>query len=370
MIGAAGFCAALDERRIGFVTGVPCSFFQGPISLLSARAADRYAAAPNEGVALALAAGAELTGRRSAVLLQNSGFGNLLNPLTSLAMPFRIPVLAFMSLRGWPDSARDEPQHAVMGDTCIGLLQVLGVPHRILEASPDGLGVALDEADRERARGNSYFVLVPQGSITAEAAPPAPAATFRRREAVLALVPELGDALLFATTGYISRELAAAADRPLNFYMQGSMGHALGLGLGAALTHPDRRVIVLDGDGAALMHMGSLALTGAAAPTRLTHVVLDNGAYESTGSQQTISGTVRWEQLGPALGYRSAIVCDEPAGLSAAVRSAGHVPGPHLIVARIAGDPAQVPPRVTSLAAPAELARRFTQAVGRERAAA
>ncbi len=354
MISAAGFCAELDRRRIEFVTGVPCSFFQGPISLLSARAGDRYVAAPNEGVALALAAGAELAGRRSAVLLQNSGFGNLLNPLTSLAMPFRIPAPVFMSLRGWPDPGRDEPQHAVMGDSGIGLLETLGISYRILEPSLDALGDALDEAGRERARGAPFFVLVPKGTVATVAAPAGTGPAFRRREAILALAPELDAAMVFATTGYISRELAAVADRPLNFYMHGSMGHALGLGLGAALAHPDRRVVVIDGDGAALMHLGSMALAGGLRPAGLTHVLLDNGAYESTGSQRTVAGTVRWAELARATGYRSAVVRDDPAGLAAAVRDAGQHPGPHLVVARIATDPAHVPPR--SPAAPAELA--------------
>ena len=363
MISAAGFCAELDRRQIHFVTGVPCSFFQGPISLLSRRPADRYVAAVNEGVALALAAGAELAGRRGAVLLQNSGFGNLVNPLTSLAMPFQIPLLVFMSLRGWPDPAADEPQHAIMGAAGIGLLDVLGVPHRVLGASADGLAEALDEADQARRRGSSFFVLVPKGTVGAGTRPAAGAASFRRREAMLALAPELAGAVVYATTGYISRELAAVSDRPENFYMQGSMGHALGLGLGSALARPDRRVIVVDGDGAALMHLGGMVDVGATAPANLTHVVLDNGSYESTGGQRTQSSAVHWPTLAAAVGYRSSAVLDRAGGLAEAVRTARRRTGPHLVVARIAPDPDQVPPRVTSLASPVELTARFAAAV-------
>ena len=120
---------------------------------------------------------------------------------------------------------------------------------------------------------------------------------------------------MFGTTGYISRELYGLADRPANFYMQGSMGHALALGLGAALARPQRRVVVLDGDGAVLMHLGTCATVGGIAPPNLVHVVLDNGTYESTGGQRTTSSTVDWSALGAAAGYRSAVVCDDAASL-------------------------------------------------------
>src|SRR5262249_52489573 len=108
MISAEAFCSHLDHLGIRLVTGVPCSYFGGPLQLLE-RQPGRYVAAVNEGSALAIAAGAELAGRRSAVILQSSGFGNLVNPLTSLVLTFDIPVLVFMSLRGWPDPSRDEP---------------------------------------------------------------------------------------------------------------------------------------------------------------------------------------------------------------------------------------------------------------------
>jgi phosphonopyruvate decarboxylase len=288
------------------------------------------------------------------VLIQSSGFGNLLNPLTSLTMTFDIPVPIFMSLRGWPDPARDEPQHAVMGRTGMGLLDALGVPHLILEADEQHLAGVLKEF-----AGRTVFVLVPKGTITpAEAHSAAPPA-FARREAIGALVPFLDGAVVFTTTGYISRELYGQADRPTHFYMQGSMGHALALGLGAALSAGDRRVIVVDGDGAVLMHLGTSVTVGALGPRNLLHIVLDNGAYESTGGQPTTTHRVDWLKFGAAAGYRTATICASRPALEGALRAIDGVDGPHLVVARIEAAPGLTPPRVTSGLTPVELRERF-----------
>jgi phosphonopyruvate decarboxylase len=364
MITAAAFCDELQRRRVTFVTGVPCSYFNGPINLLE-RQQSGYVAAANEGAALAMAAGAELRGVRSAVLIQNSGFGNLVNPLTSLLAVFDLPVLTFMSLRGWPDPADDEPQHAVMGRTSHGLLDVLDVPHWTLEPHVESLRELLDRVDEVRAVGRPAFILVPKGSVGDVVTGPGtgPAQAFRRREALSALVPHLDTDIVYATTGFISRELSSLADRPLNFYVPGSMGHALALGLGTALNEPDRRVVVLDGDGAALMHLGTSATVGAYAPANLVHVVLDNRSYESTGAQRTTSESVRWTDLGRGLGYRTSTQCRDAQGIDVAFEQLEAADGPHLVVVHISADRSTVPPRVTKLGTPPELARRFQTAV-------
>ncbi|GAA3216505.1 phosphonopyruvate decarboxylase [Dactylosporangium siamense] len=362
MISAAGFCAALDGAGVRLVTGVPCSYFAGPLQLLE-RDPGRYVPAANEGAALAIAAGAELAGRRSAVLIQNSGFGNLLNPLTSLLMTFDLPVLVFMSLRGWPDPALDEPQHAVMGRTSQGLLAALGLPYWVLAPDEDHLAEVLAVADAARRGGQPAFVLVPKAVIEPAGPEPAVPAPFGRREALSVILPHLTGALVFTTTGYVSRELYGLADHPTTFYMQGSMGHALALGVGAALAQPSRRVVVIDGDGAVLMHLGTCVTAGAFGSGGLVHVVLDNGAYESTGGQRTTSSTVDWQALGAAAGYTSTAVTDSAAGLSGALGGLPDRQGPHLVVARIDATPGVLPPRVTSGLSPAELRHRFQRAV-------
>src|SRR2546429_6450611 len=128
--------------------------------------------------------------------------------------------------------------------------------------------------------------------------------------------------------------------------MQGSMGHALALGLGAALARPQRRVVVLDGDGAVLMHMGTTATVGGMRPANLVHVVLDNGTYESTGGQLTTSSTVDWSALGAAAGYRSTAVCADAASVRQALDAAQAAPGPHLVAGPGAPPPRGPPPPV------------------------
>jgi len=358
MIGPEVFCGELQRRGVGLVTGVPCSTFGAVLRLLGGE----YVPAANEGVAVAIAAGAELAGTRSAVLVQNSGFGNLLNPLTSLLLTFDLPLLVCMSLRGWPDPSADEPQHAVMGRSTIGLLHALAVPYAVLGPQRTDLIEALNLADRARADGKPAFVLVPKQALAPAVEHSGPRASFDRTAALDVLVPFLDDALVFGTTGYISRELYARADRPLTFYMQGSMGHALGLGLGAALAQPARRVVVVDGDGAILMHLGAMVTAGEAAPPGLVHVVLDNAAYESTGGQPTSSRTVNWVRMAAAAGYRSGSVCAAPASLRAALRAVRSMPGPHLVVARIGISPGHLPPRVTAGLPPGALRARFQAA--------
>jgi phosphonopyruvate decarboxylase len=274
-------------------------------------------------------------------------------------MTFDIPVLVFMSLRGWPDPARDEPQHAVMGRTGEGLLDVLDVPYWILEPDAEHLATVL-----KSAAGRVAFVLVPKGTIAPPEPHPAPAPVrFARREAVETLLPYLDGALVFTTTGYISRELYGQADAPANFYMQGSMGHALALGLGAALSEKDRRVVVVDGDGAVLMHQGTCVTVGALGPRNLSHIVLDNGSYESTGGQPTTSGRVDWLKLGAAAGYRTAAICASAEALRGALKATGGRDGPHLVVAKTEAAPGITPPRVTSGLTPAQLRERFQRAV-------
>lgn len=367
MIPAEDFCAALEHRGFGFASGVPCSFFGGPIAHLS-RFPGRYVPAANEGGALATAAGAALAGRRAYVMLQNSGLGNLINPLTSLVMTYRIPVLSFVSLRGWPDPAQDEPQHQVMGTKTVSLLASLGLPHWILRADSDAGRFAeiLTAAEKAVAAREAPFVLVEKGAV---GTCPTPADTrddgLDSREAVRLITELAGDAPIIATTGYTGRELFGIRDRPENFYMQGSMGHASSLALGLALSEPERRVIVLDGDGALLMHMGTLSAIAGQAPAKLLHVVLDNGIHESTGGQPTTSGRTRLEEVAVASGYAGAVRCPTLDGVREQFSAAQHTAGPHLLVIPTRPRSGPMPPRATSAHSPEAMFDRFTAALAR-----
>ncbi|WP_017602259.1 phosphonopyruvate decarboxylase [Nocardiopsis lucentensis] len=370
MISAEFFCDELERHGFGLASGVPCSYFGGPISLLS-RTRGRYVAAANEGGALTTAAGAALAGERAYVMVQNSGLGNLVNPLTSLVMTYKIPVLTFVSLRGWPDPAGDEPQHAVMGPTTAPYLDLLGLPHWTLRADADEtrFRTILDSATAAIDEGHAPFVLVEKYAVGSAA--PAPGEARERADAgrmdsadAIRLVTKLvGAAPVVATTGYTGRELFGVEDRPANFYMQGSMGHASSLALGIALKRPDRPVIALDGDGAALMHLGALSVIGAQAPANLVHVVLDNGIHESTGGQDTTSGTTALEHVAAAAGYADARRCASPERLQSGVASALSSPGPHMIVVPTRPRSGPMPPRATNTHPPEAMRDRFASAM-------
>jgi phosphonopyruvate decarboxylase len=341
--------------------GVPCSTFDGPIAHLGG--AGRYEASANEGTALAGAVGAALAGRRRAVLLQNSGLGNLINPLASLAVPYAVPVLAFMSLRGWPDPSTDEPQHEAMGRSGAQVLTALGVWHAVLDGGAADLENLLDQAEREITEGRPAFVLVPRGrlgrhpgSVTALGSPALPCSA----EVVAAVrrwVRE--DDLVISTTGYLSRELFAAADRPRNFYMQGSMGHAAAIALGYCTARPDANVVVLDGDGALLMHLGVLSTIGAAAPRGLTHVVVDNGGYASTGGQPASTQRTDLASVALACGYRTAVTVGSDSGLPRVLQALRGLDGPHCVVVRARSGVDAPPPRPSTALRLTEVATRI-----------
>lgn len=364
-ISAADFVAALRTYGVRNVTGVPCGHLAGPWALFD-RAGELTPAA-SEGSALAIAAGWELAGRTAAVLAQNSGFGNLLNPLASLLLPYRIPVLVIMTMRGWPDPADDEPQHATMGTSTTELLDALEVPYEVL--APGKLSQALAFAGEARVRRLPCFLLVPRGSIGKAPAAPSngtlpSAEQLTRSRVVSALMAELTDELLVTTTGYLSRQAHHERDRPDTFYMQGSMGHASAIGAGLAVAHPDRRTVILDGDGAFLMHLGTGSTIGACGARNLVHIVVDNGCYESTGCQATTSRSVDWPSVGRGLGYRSVLTCDALPSLPGTLRTALAAEGPVLLALTVVPTPDEVHPRATAALGPAEIAERFRAASG------
>ncbi len=183
----------------------------------------------------------------------------------------------------------------------------------------------------------------------------------RRIEAVQAVLEHLGDTLVVSTTGMISRECFASRDRPQNFYVIGSMGLVSSIGLGLALTRPDRRIAVLDGDGSALMAMGTLAMVGERAPANLLHVVFDNHAYASTGGQRSISDAVRLDRVAAAAGYRAERV-GNPDELHARLEEMAGAPGPLFLLIEVSAGNEPGIPRVSH--APESIARRFRRAIG------
>ncbi|MDG4810868.1 phosphonopyruvate decarboxylase [Micromonospora sp. WMMD1120] len=357
------FLTALEARGVTFLSGVPCSYFAAPLRLLADHERVSYVPAVNEGSALAIAAGARLAGVPAGVLIQNSGLGNLINPLTSLVLPYSIPLLVLMSMRGYPTAGPGEPQHRLMGRVSTTWLDSMDLPYWHFEREGMPFVELMAEVSKTLESGRTCFVLVGKNAIE----PPGPLAEptgegrVLRDDLVRALAAELRDEAVVSTTGYLSRAMFGAGDRPTNLYMQGSMGHAAGLAFGAALQRPDRRFVVLDGDGSMLMHLGGVATIGRYAPRNLVHIVFDNGAYESTGAQPTAT-SVDFAVVAEAAGYRHALLVENTADLTAAVRAALALTGPIMLVVRgtvggPAGDRASESMDVTAMAG------RFTAAV-------
>jgi phosphonopyruvate decarboxylase len=380
MIRAEDFIAAARAHGIDFFTGVPCSYLTPLINRVISDPASRYIGATSEGEAVAIAAGAWLAGRLPVVMCQNSGLGNTVNPLTSLNHAFRIPCLLIATWRGQPGHP-DEPQHDVMGAVTHALLDAIRVPHAGFPETGDQIHQRLEAAaGHMRVTGLPFALVMSKGAVADETLDPPerivpppgisrdlrghgdPPARIDAISTVLGALP--ATAAVIATTGKCGRELFTVADREQHLYVVGSMGGASAIGLGVA-SQVSRPIVVLDGDGAALMKLGNMATIGAHAPGNLIHVILDNGVHDSTGGQETVSACVDFSAIAIACGYRSAARCDDLPGLERAVAGALEAPGPHLIHVRIRPGSLEKLGRPTI--GPAVVAERFKAFLASER---
>ena len=372
MIQASAFIDEAKRRGFDFFTGVPCSFLTPLINGVLSDRSLTYVGAASEGEAVAIASGAWLAGRRTVVMCQNSGLGNAVNPLTSLNAPFAIPTLLITTWRGEP-GLKDEPQHEVMGRITHDLLALMGIETAPFPDTPEAVAPAFGRAVEAMAASGRPFAWVMRKGDVADATLNQPTQPSRRpglREAFdedearptraaalerfLALVDP--EAAVIATTGKCGRELFTLDDREQHLYQVGSMGGASGMALGVALNSA-RPVVVLDGDGAALMKLGALATIGAYAPKRLIHVLLDNGVHDSTGGQATVSASVDFAAVALACGYAYAATCASLDGLERAYRKAQAGEGPSLLHLKIA--PGSMATLGRPTVTPAEVARRF-----------
>lgn len=324
MINASAFLKPCLERGFDFFTGTPCSYLKPFINYVIDKDEFKFIDATNEGDAVAMAAGVTLAGRRSIVMFQNSGLGNAVNPLTSLAHIFQIPLLLIVSHRGNPAGEKDEPQHDLMGRITTQMLDVMQIRWAPFPNQSELVEDALMAADDYLTTTQRPFAFVMQkGDVesynleqvhsacrvtsTIEKTPFALEYAQRANRAdVLAVIQAVtGDGCaLIATTGFTGRELYAHDDRENQLYMVGSMGCALPLGFGIAHAKPDVRVYVVDGDGALLMRTGAMATVGNLYPGNLIHILLDNEVHDSTGGQSTVSGSVDFTDVAKGFGYR------------------------------------------------------------------
>jgi phosphonopyruvate decarboxylase len=271
--------------------------------------------------------------------MQNSGLGNAVSPLTSLTWTFGLPQLLIVTWRGQP-GVPDEPQHELMGAITPHVLDTMQIRWELFPSDPTAIDAVLERAVAHMDETGRPYALLMQKDCVAPYPLRAEAAAVRRTSTVPAALVESGhrggearpsrrEALravientpvdstaVLASTGYCGRELYGIEDRPNHLYMVGSMGCVTSLALGLALARPDIQVVALDGDGAALMRLGSWATIGAYGPPNLKHLLLDNGAHDSTGGQATVSPLIAFGRIAAACGYASALETDDPAQIA------------------------------------------------------
>ena len=298
-----------------FFAGVPDSKLRPLVDYLMdtyGAAGTAHMIAVNEGNAAALAAGYHLaTGKVPLVYLQNSGLGNIVNPLLSLLHNevYGIPCIFVIGWRGEP-GRHDEPQHMVQGRLTEPLLEIMGIQTCVLTHETTAMDVAriMESFRPQLLLGRQCALLVREGALSYPKRKYANEFPLRREEAIDAILDAAKDAIVVATTGKTGRELfelraRRGEDHAHDFLTVGSMGHASAIALGIALHRPERRVFCIDGDGAALMHMGAMATIGAAAPPNLVHILLNNEAHESVGGAPTAGATALFPAGAAALGY-------------------------------------------------------------------
>lgn len=339
MITADQFIQTAKPYGFQFYTGVPCSYLTPFINAVIDSQALQYVGAANEGDAVAIASGMALAGHRGVVMFQNSGLGNAVNPLTSLNQIFKIPILLIVTWRGEPGGAPDEPQHQLMGEITPQLLDLMQIPWTFFPAETADIEPTLQHAVHHMTQHQTPYALVMRkGSVEtatlnsrlpAKPLPTLPAATagqpaaIATRTEILRVIQSSSQPqdVILATTGFCGRELYTLDDRVNQLYMVGSMGCVSSLALGIALAQPQRRVIAIDGDGAALMRLGAIATIGYERPTNLLHILLDNQMHESTGGQSTISRSLDFCGIAAACGYRNVAAVVSPADVKEIMES-------------------------------------------------
>lgn len=318
-----------------FYTGVPDSQLKALCNYLMATYGTdprHHVIAANEGNATALAAGYYLaTGKVPVVYMQNSGEGNVINPVASLLHEkvYAIPVVFIVGWRGEP-SVHDEPQHIYQGEVTLKLLEDMGIASFVIgkDTTEEEVAAIMEEFRPILASGKDVAFVIRKGALTdSHAIEYHNDYSMGREEILRHLVQVSGEDPVISTTGKASRELfeireANGQSHKYDFLTVGSMGHSSSIALGVALHKPAQRIWCVDGDGAVLMHMGALAVMGANKPRNLIHVVINNGAHETVGGMPTVAGNLNLAEIARACGYPYAVTVDSFDALDQELRAA------------------------------------------------
>lgn len=337
------FVNSLKEHGIDFYAGVPDSLLKNICAYITDNLpAKQNIIAANEGGAMGIAVGYHLaTGKVPVVYMQNSGEGNIINPLASLTDKevYNIPVLLVIGWRGRP-GVKDEPQHVKQGKVTTGLLNTMGINYAILPKDEDGAAKQVEiAADFMKATNECYALVIEKDTFEDYKLRNVEKndLTMTREEAILKVAGSTEDnACIVSTTGMISRELFEARTawnqgHERDFLTVGSMGHASQIALGIALQKPERKVYCFDGDGASIMHMGNMAITASMECKNYVHVVFNNGAHDSVGGQPTVGLKIDLCAVAQAVGYKAAYSVETMDGLEAKLAELRNAEGPVLL---------------------------------------
>lgn len=341
----------LLKEGVEYYAGVPDSLLKHFCSFVSSRVPERnHVIAANEGAAVGLAVGYHLaTGRVPAIYLQNSGLGNIINPLLSIADEevYGTPMLIIMGWRGQP-GVKDEPQHVKQGRVTQAMLESMEIPYSVINpdtTNQDISAVVQDLIGKAKSNNQPVVLLVEKNTFASFPYESADEGrllglTMHREEAISIIVEGVGDSPVISTTGMASRELFEIRERNKQAHHQdfltvGAMGHTCQIALGVAGQVVDRQVVCIDGDGSIIMHMGSLAIIGSRKQKNFIHFVINNGVHDSVGGQPTVGFDIDLCAIAKACGYPVVNSVSDAQQLRDVVKNIDNIQGPALIEVRV-----------------------------------
>lgn len=347
MISCQNFYDVLSSNNVKFFTGVPDSLLKDICSYITDNVDSKnHIIATNEGGAIGLAMGYHLATKSvPLVYMQNSGFGNTINPLLSLADPkvYGIPMILLIGWRGEPN-VKDEPQHIKQGEISEDLLKTMDIPYFILEKNSEEIEESIKNAI-EYAKGSNgpFAILVRKNTFDTYSLKSKIKTDFEmnREEAIIEIEKLMSsEDIVVATTGKTSRELFELRARKKqkhssDFLTVGGMGHASQIALGISISKPNKTIYCFDGDGAVLMHAGSLGIVGNMKPANFKHIVFNNGAHDSVGGQPTIGFDISFKELANVFNYRKSYTVDTKSNLIDTFKEFKEVDGPSLLEIKI-----------------------------------
>ncbi len=288
--------------------------------------------AANEGNATAIAAGYHLaTGKIPVVYMQNSGEGNIINPVASLLSEkvYKIPMIFIIGWRGEPN-VHDEPQHIFQGEVTLKLLDDMDIASYVIssETTEEELTKQMKKFNKILASGKDVAFVIKKGALEYDEKVTYKNDNSMKREDIIKHIANVSkDDPIISTTGKASRELfeireANHESHKYDFLTVGSMGHASSIALGVAIQKPDKKIWIIDGDGAALMHMGAMPVIGNVKPHNIVHIIINNAAHETVGGMPTVAGKLNFADIAKNSGYEKVVSVANFADLDKALKEA------------------------------------------------